>query len=100
MQNAFIRFVLLIVYSIILVLSHRWTKAHELLIEQEIRKDHLAMMVNESDAMLRWENFLKHIYAVEFWHHLGMSVLIGMASSSSLTICTSTMSRCSSFLLA
>lgn len=55
MQNAFIiRFiVLLIVCSIILVPSHRWTKAHELLIEQEIRKDRLAMMVNESDAMLR-----------------------------------------------
>ncbi|XP_073350395.1 cytosolic 5'-nucleotidase 3-like [Pagrus major] len=30
-----------------------WTRAHELLVQQEIRKDLLAMVVRESDAMLR-----------------------------------------------
>lgn len=57
-----------------LVLSHRWTKAHELLIRQAIRKDHLAVMVKESEAMLRWEDFPKNSYTVEFWNHLGMCV--------------------------
>lgn len=41
--------------------SHRWTKAHDLLVEQKIRKDRLATAVKESDAMLRWENLLKNI---------------------------------------
>lgn len=45
-----------------LVSFHRWTKAHDLLIQQAIKKDHLAMMVNESDAMLRWEVFPKKLY--------------------------------------
>lgn len=35
--------------------SRRWTKAHELLVKQEIRKDLLALAVRESDAMLRLE---------------------------------------------
>lgn len=32
----------------------RWTKVHELLIEQRIRKDMLAQAVKESSAMLRF----------------------------------------------
>lgn len=36
----------------------RWTKAHEILVEQKIRKDLLASVVQESDAMLRSENLL------------------------------------------
>lgn len=47
-----------------LVPFHRWTKAHDLLIQQAIRKDQLAIMVNESDAMLRWEDFPKNSYTV------------------------------------
>ncbi len=38
--------------------SHRWTRAHELLVQQEIKKDQLAMAVRESDAMLRSEKLL------------------------------------------
>lgn len=33
---------------------HRWTKVHELLIEQRIRRDMLAQAVKESSAMLRY----------------------------------------------
>ena len=32
----------------------RWTKVHELLIQQRIRKDMLAQVVKESSAMLRY----------------------------------------------
>lgn len=39
-------------------MSHRWTKAHELLVQQEIRKDLLGVAVRESEAMLRSENLL------------------------------------------
>lgn len=45
--------------DLMLVPFHRWTKAHELLIQQAIKKDHLATMVKESDAMLRWEDVPK-----------------------------------------
>lgn len=38
--------------------SPRWTIAHELLVKQQIRKDRLAMAVDESEAMLRWDSFL------------------------------------------
>lgn len=58
-----------------LVPFHRWTKAHDLLIQQAIKKDHLAVMVKESDAMLRWEDFPKNSYTVEFWNHWGTSVV-------------------------
>lgn len=34
-------------------LSHRWTKAHDLLVEQKIKKEELAAAVHQSDAMLR-----------------------------------------------
>lgn len=41
-----------------------WTKAHELLVEQKIRKDHLARAVNESEAMLRdgYQQFFDHLH--------------------------------------
>nr|XP_020463079.1 7-methylguanosine phosphate-specific 5'-nucleotidase isoform X2 [Monopterus albus] len=41
-----------------------WTKAHELLIQQKIRKDLLAMVVQESDVMLRegFQVFFDHLY--------------------------------------
>ncbi|XP_068193821.1 7-methylguanosine phosphate-specific 5'-nucleotidase-like [Antennarius striatus] len=41
-----------------------WTKAHELLVQQEIKKDLLAVVVEESDAMLRdgYEFFFKHLH--------------------------------------
>lgn len=32
----------------------RWTKAHELLVQQKIQKELLAVVVQESDAMLRF----------------------------------------------
>lgn len=35
--------------------SHRWTKAHDLLVEQRIRKDQLAEAVRGSEARLRSE---------------------------------------------
>lgn len=35
------------------IVPHRWTKAHDLLIQQKIRKDLLAQVVKESDVMLR-----------------------------------------------
>ncbi|XP_038560683.1 cytosolic 5'-nucleotidase 3-like [Micropterus salmoides] len=40
-----------------------WTKAHELLVQQEIRKDLLAVAVRESDAMLRdgYKLFFDHL---------------------------------------
>nr|XP_057905351.1 7-methylguanosine phosphate-specific 5'-nucleotidase-like [Doryrhamphus excisus] len=41
-----------------------WTKAHELLVQQKIRKDLLAVVVRESDAMLRegYQLFFDHLY--------------------------------------
>lgn len=41
-----------------------WTKAHELLVEQKIKKDLLALVVQESDAMLRegYQLFFDHLY--------------------------------------
>ncbi|XP_050929650.1 cytosolic 5'-nucleotidase 3 isoform X2 [Lates calcarifer] len=41
-----------------------WTKAHELLVQQKIRKDMLAMVVRESDAMLRegYQLFFDHLH--------------------------------------
>ncbi|XP_068575082.1 cytosolic 5'-nucleotidase 3-like [Cebidichthys violaceus] len=41
-----------------------WTKAHELLVQQEIRKDLLAIVVRESDAMLRegYQLLFDHLY--------------------------------------
>lgn len=41
-----------------------WTKAHELLVEQKIRKDLLAVVVKESDAMLRegYQLFFDHLH--------------------------------------
>uniref|UniRef100_A0A3B4B070 5'-nucleotidase n=1 Tax=Periophthalmus magnuspinnatus TaxID=409849 RepID=A0A3B4B070_9GOBI len=41
-----------------------WTKAHELLIEQKIKKDALALAVRESEAMLRdgYEFFFNHLH--------------------------------------
>uniref|UniRef100_A0A3Q3EFA5 5'-nucleotidase n=1 Tax=Labrus bergylta TaxID=56723 RepID=A0A3Q3EFA5_9LABR len=41
-----------------------WTKAHELLVQQEIKKDLLAMVVRESDAMLRegYQLFFDHLH--------------------------------------
>ncbi|XP_039975683.1 cytosolic 5'-nucleotidase 3-like [Xiphias gladius] len=41
-----------------------WTKAHKLLVQQKIRKDLLAMVVRESDAMLRegYQLFFDHLY--------------------------------------
>ncbi|XP_040919448.1 cytosolic 5'-nucleotidase 3-like [Toxotes jaculatrix] len=41
-----------------------WTKAHELLVQQKIRKDLLAMVVRESDAMLRegYQLFFDHLH--------------------------------------
>ncbi|KPP77108.1 cytosolic 5'-nucleotidase 3-like, partial [Scleropages formosus] len=40
-----------------------WTKAHDLLIEQKIQKDRLAVVVRESDAMLRdgYKLFFDHL---------------------------------------
>ncbi|KAM3863935.1 cytosolic 5'-nucleotidase 3-like [Diretmus argenteus] len=40
-----------------------WTKAHELLVQQKIQKDQLAMVVRESDAMLRegFQWFFDHL---------------------------------------
>uniref|UniRef100_A0A3Q4BLP3 Uncharacterized protein n=1 Tax=Mola mola TaxID=94237 RepID=A0A3Q4BLP3_MOLML len=40
-----------------------WTKAHELLLQQEIRKDLLAVVVKESEAMLRdgYKLFFDHL---------------------------------------
>lgn len=40
---------------------HRWTKVHELLIEQRIRKDMLSQAVKESSAMLRYAPCLNFI---------------------------------------
>lgn len=40
---------------------YRWTKVHDLLIQQRIRKDMLAQAVKESDAMLRYTQFKCHI---------------------------------------
>ncbi|XP_029912883.1 cytosolic 5'-nucleotidase 3 isoform X1 [Myripristis murdjan] len=41
-----------------------WTKAHELLVQQKIKKDLLAMVVRESDAMLRdgYQLFFDHLH--------------------------------------
>ncbi|XP_022595305.1 7-methylguanosine phosphate-specific 5'-nucleotidase [Seriola dumerili] len=41
-----------------------WTKAHELLVQQKIRKDLLAKVVQESDAMLRegYQLFFDHLH--------------------------------------
>ncbi|KAJ0058322.1 hypothetical protein NL108_013193, partial [Boleophthalmus pectinirostris] len=41
-----------------------WTKAHELLIEQKIKKDALALVVRESDARLRdgYKFFFDHLH--------------------------------------
>ncbi|KAK2893578.1 cytosolic 5'-nucleotidase 3-like [Channa argus] len=41
-----------------------WNKAHELLVEQKIRKDLLAVVVQESDAMLRegYQLFFDHLH--------------------------------------
>ncbi|XP_075941745.1 cytosolic 5'-nucleotidase 3-like isoform X1 [Anarhichas minor] len=41
-----------------------WTKAHELLVQQEIKKDLLAIAVRESDAMLRdgYQLLFDHLY--------------------------------------
>lgn len=41
-----------------------WTKAHEILVQQEIRKDLLAIAVRESDAMLRegYQLLFDHLY--------------------------------------
>uniref|UniRef100_A0A8C2ZTR9 5'-nucleotidase n=1 Tax=Cyclopterus lumpus TaxID=8103 RepID=A0A8C2ZTR9_CYCLU len=41
-----------------------WTKAHEILVQQEIRKDLLAIVVRESDAMLRegYQLLFDHLY--------------------------------------
>ncbi|XP_019949885.1 cytosolic 5'-nucleotidase 3-like isoform X1 [Paralichthys olivaceus] len=41
-----------------------WTKAHELLVQQEIKKDKLAIVVRESDAMLRdgFQLFFDHLH--------------------------------------
>lgn len=41
-----------------------WTRAHELLVEQKIRKDLLATVVRESDAMLRegFQLFFDHLH--------------------------------------
>ncbi|XP_030649555.1 cytosolic 5'-nucleotidase 3-like [Chanos chanos] len=40
-----------------------WTKAHDLLVQQQIRKDRLAIVVEESDAMLRdgYRQFFDHL---------------------------------------
>lgn len=43
---------------ILCVVLHRWTKVHELLIEQRIRKDMLAQAVRESSTMLRSDSIL------------------------------------------
>lgn len=37
---------------------HRWTKAHKLLVDQRIKKDMLAVVVRESEVMLRSEDQL------------------------------------------
>ncbi|XP_034448878.1 cytosolic 5'-nucleotidase 3-like isoform X2 [Hippoglossus hippoglossus] len=41
-----------------------WTKAHELLVQQEIRKDKLAIVVRKSEAMLRegYQLFFDHLH--------------------------------------
>lgn len=41
-----------------------WTKAHELLVQQEIKKDQLGVAVRESDAMLRdhYKLFFDHLH--------------------------------------
>ncbi|XP_073700224.1 cytosolic 5'-nucleotidase 3-like [Garra rufa] len=41
-----------------------WTKAHELLVQQKIIKDHLALAVRESEAMLRdgYQQFFDHLH--------------------------------------
>ncbi|XP_077051676.1 cytosolic 5'-nucleotidase 3-like isoform X3 [Siphateles boraxobius] len=41
-----------------------WTKAHELLVEQKISKDHLVRAVKESEAMLRdgYKQFFDHLH--------------------------------------
>lgn len=44
--------------SVLCIYRTRWTKAHELLVQQEIKKDMLAVAVRESEAMLRSENFV------------------------------------------
>lgn len=45
---------------------YRWTKVHELLIQQRIRKDLLAQAVKESSAMLR--STLCHIQNIKKEH--------------------------------
>lgn len=41
-----------------------WTRAHELLVQQKIRKDQLSLAVQESDAMLRdgYQQFFDHLH--------------------------------------
>lgn len=46
------------IFSPVLVNVFRWTKAHDLLVEQRIRKDQLAEAVRESEARLRSELLL------------------------------------------
>ncbi|KAL1255511.1 hypothetical protein QQF64_013572, partial [Cirrhinus molitorella] len=43
-----------------------WTKAHELLVQQKISKDHLALAVRESEAMLRdgYQQFFDHLHQI------------------------------------
>jgi len=48
-QNAEVEFLCVAV-------SSRWTRAHELLVQQKIRKDQLSLAVQESDAMLRYQD--------------------------------------------
>lgn len=75
---------------------HRWTKAHDLLVEQKIRKDLLAEAVSESEVMLRW------VQPEHWWDYFGgvfefrAAAFAGRASSSSSTTCMSTASLCSS----
>lgn len=35
-------------------IAYRWTKAHELLVQQKIHKSDIAQIVRESEAMLRY----------------------------------------------
>lgn len=48
----------------------RWTRAHELLVQQKIRKDLLAMTVRESEAKLRSENMHPNICIHVFFFYL------------------------------
>lgn len=55
-------------WEVFMYLCHRWTKAHDLLVEQKVRKDQLAEAVHESEARLRSEHLCRwKVFVFGYW---------------------------------